>query len=64
MPYGQSGSFFFFSFSLPAATLDDAAVGDFEVVFAGSLFVDGLLSTVTLLVVIPTASLGEAFCNN
>ena len=62
MPYGQSGSFFFFSFSLPAATLDDAAVGGFEVVFAGSLLGDGLLST--LLVVTPTVSLAEAFCNN
>ena len=58
MPYGQSGFFLSFSFSLLAVTLDDAAAG-FAVGFAGSFLVDGLLST--LLVATSTVSLVVAF---
>jgi hypothetical protein len=55
VPYGHSGFFLSFSFSLLAASLVDTAVG-FEAGFAGSFLAIGLLST--LLVV---TSLIEAF---
>lgn len=60
MPYGQSGFFLSFSFSLLAAGLVDAAAG-LEAGLVGSFLAIGLLST--LLVVISTVSLVEAFYN-
>ena len=61
MPYGQSGFFLSFSFSLLAVTLADAAAAVFDIVFTGSFLAVGLLS-VLLVVVSSTVSLVEAFC--
>ena len=58
MPYGQSGFFLSFSFSLLAAGFIDAVAG-LEVGLVGSFLATGLLST--LLVATSTVSLVEAF---